>query len=79
MLVVLYADWSVITKYGGFFDLMNINELSRSVPATFICRVGTDRLLTSDTNPSVVTTTFVGAIKSMQMYQWTLLLPCIFW
>ena len=37
-LVVLDADWSVITKYGRFFDLMNINELSRSVPATFSAR-----------------------------------------
>ena len=82
-LVVLDADWSVITKYGRFFDLMNINELSRSVPATFSrplsCREGTYQLLTCDTNPSVVTSTFVSADKSMQLYQWTLLLPCIFW
>ena len=27
-LAVLDADWSVITKYRGVFDLMNINELS---------------------------------------------------
>ena len=60
---VLDADWSVITKYGGVFDLMNINELSLSVPATVGCRlschVGTDQLLTSDVNPSVVTRTFI--------------------
>ena len=61
-LVVLDADWSVITKYGRFFDFMNINELSRSVPATFgrpfSCRAGADQLLTSDINPSVVTRTY---------------------
>ena len=36
-LAVLDADWSVsgLTKYGGVFALMNINELSQSVPATF--------------------------------------------
>ena len=28
MLSVLDADWSVIIKYGGVFDLMNIDELS---------------------------------------------------
>ena len=28
MLSVLDADWSVVTKYGGVFDLMNIDELS---------------------------------------------------
>ena len=27
-LAVLDADWSVTTKYGGFFDIININELS---------------------------------------------------
>ena len=31
-LAVLDADWSVITKYRGVFDLMNINELPLSVP-----------------------------------------------
>ena len=59
-LAVLDADWSVITKYGGVFDLMNINELSLSVPATvgrpLICA---DQLLTSDINPHVVTRTFI--------------------
>ena len=34
MLAVLDADWSVITKYRGIFDFMNISELSSSVPAT---------------------------------------------
>ena len=61
-LAVLDADWSVITKYGGAFDLTNINELSRSVPATFShplsCPAGADQLLTSDINPGVVTRTF---------------------
>ena len=56
-LAVLDADWSVTTKYGGFFDIININELSQSIPATFgrpiSCRVGTDQLLTSDINPSI--------------------------
>ena len=41
-LSVLDADWSVVTKYGGVFDLMNIDELSLSVTATvgrpLICR-----------------------------------------
>ena len=37
MLALLDADWSVITKYRGVFDLMNINELSLSVPATVGC------------------------------------------
>ena len=36
-LSVLDADWSVITKYGGIFDLMNIDELSLSVTATVGC------------------------------------------
>ena len=49
-LAVLDADWSVITRSGGVFDLMNIHELRLSVTATvgrpLICRVGTDRLLT---------------------------------
>ena len=65
MLAVLDVGWSVITKYRGVFDLMNINELSLSVPATvgrpLICRAGADQLLTSDINPSVVTTTFMSA------------------
>ena len=43
---VIDADWSVITKYRGVFDLMNINELSLSVPATvgrpLSCRAGAD-------------------------------------
>ena len=47
-LAVLDADWSVITKYRGVFDLMNINELSLSVPATvgrpLNCRAGSDQL-----------------------------------
>ena len=68
-LAVLDADWSLITKYRGVFDLiiiiMNINELSLSVPATvgrpLICRAGADQLLTSDINPSVVTRTFMSA------------------
>ena len=66
ILAVLGADWSVITKYRGVFDLiiiMNINELSLSVPATvgrpLIC-AGADQLLTSDINPSVVTKTFIS-------------------
>ena len=49
-LPVLDADWSVITKHRGIFDLMNINELSLSVPVTvghaLSCRSGTDQLLT---------------------------------
>ena len=57
-LAVLDADWSVTTKSGGFFGLINNNELSHSVPATFgrplSCRTGTDQLLTSDINPSLV-------------------------
>ena len=64
-LAVLDADWSVITKYRGVFDLMNINELSLSVPATagrlLSCRAGSDQLLTSNLNPSVVTRTFMSA------------------
>ena len=63
-LAVLDVGWSVITKYRGVFDLMNINELSLSVPATvgrpLICRAGADQLLTSDMNPSVVTKTFIS-------------------
>ena len=31
---VLDADWAVITKYRGVFDLMNIKELRLSVTAT---------------------------------------------
>ena len=62
-LAVLAADWSVITKYGGVFDLMHINELHLSVPATvgnpLSCRADAEQLLTSDINPSVVTRTFV--------------------
>ena len=62
---VLDADWSVITKHRGVFDLMNINEFSLSVPATvgrpISCRAGADQLLTSDLNPSVVTRTFMSA------------------
>ena len=65
-LAVIDADWSVITKYRGVFDLMNINELSLSVPATvgrpLICRAGADQLLTSDITPSVVTRTFMFAM-----------------
>ena len=68
-LSVLDADWSVITKYRGVFDLMNIHELSLSVTATvgrlFICRVGTDQLLASDINPSVVTRTFVFGLSML--------------
>jgi len=49
----------------GVFDLMNISELSVSVPAAvgnpLICRAGADRLLTSDINPSLVTRTFMSA------------------
>ena len=62
-LSVLDADWSVITKYRGVFDLMNINELSLSITATvgcpLICHTGADHLLTSNINPSVVTRTFI--------------------
>ena len=65
-LAVIDADWSVITKYRGVFDLMNINELSLPVPAAvghpLSCCTGTDQLLTSDINPSVVTRTFVGSL-----------------
>ena len=61
-LTVLGADWSVITKCTGVFDLININGLSLSVVAIvgcpLICCVGTDQLLTSDINPSVVRRTF---------------------
>ena len=60
-LAVLEADWSVITKYRGVFDLMDINELSLSVIATvgcpLSCCAGADQLLTSDINPSIVTRT----------------------
>ena len=75
MLAVLDTDLSFITKYGGVFDLMNINEFtlvfdlmninefSVSVTTTvgrlLICRVGADQLLTSDITPSVVTRTFI--------------------
>ena len=49
-LAVLDADWSVITRSGGVFDLMNINELSLSVPVTvghtLSCCMGADQLLT---------------------------------
>ena len=62
-LAVLDADWSVITRSGGVFDLMNINELCLSVPATVGCLLsycaGTEQLLTSEINPSVVTRTFI--------------------
>ena len=56
-LSVLDADWSVITKYRGVFDLMNINELKFTnysycwLPAHLLC-AGADQLLTSDINPS---------------------------
>ena len=65
-LSVLDADWSVITKYRGVFDLMNINDLSLSIPVT----VGphSDQLLTSDINPSVVTRTFMSA-SVLQAYR----------
>ena len=33
-LSVLDADWSVVTKYTGVFDLMNIDELRLSATAT---------------------------------------------
>ena len=63
MLSMLDADRSVITNYREVFDLMNIHELSLSVTATvghpLICCMGTDQLLISDINPSVVTRTFV--------------------
>ena len=49
---------SVITKYRGVFDIMNINEFSLSVPATL--GAGADQLLTSDINPSVVARTFIS-------------------
>ena len=65
-LSVLDADWSVVTKYRGVFDLMHIDELSLSVPVTvghpLSCRTGADQLLTSDINPSVVTRTFMFAM-----------------
>ena len=40
-LSVLDADWSVVTKYGGVFDLMNTDELSvtATVGRPLICRV----------------------------------------
>ena len=70
MLAVLDADWSVITKYRGIFDFMNISELSLSVPATvghpLICCTGADQLLTSDINPSVVTRTFASVLLTLQ-------------
>ena len=50
----------------GVFDLMNINELSLSVPATvgrpLSCRAGAE-LLSSHINPSVVTRTFMISNK----------------
>ena len=62
-LAVLDADWSVITRSGGVFDLMNISELCLSVPAAVGCllsyRAGTEQLLTPGINPSVVTRTFI--------------------
>ena len=62
MLSVLDADWSV-TKYGGVFDLMNIDELLISYsycwPPAHLSRTGADQLLTSDINPSVVTRTYI--------------------
>ena len=67
MLSVLAADWSLVAKYGGVFDLMNIDELSLSVTATvghpLSCRAGADQLLTSDINPSVATRTFIPVLK----------------
>ena len=58
-IAVLDAHWSVITKYRGVFDLMNIDQLRSSVPATIgrplSSRAGADQLLTSDINPFVVT------------------------
>ena len=60
--LAVLADWSVITKYRGVFDLMDINELSLSVTSTvgcpLSCCASADQLLTSDINPSVVTRTF---------------------
>ena len=53
----------------GVFDLMNINELSLSVPATvgrpLSCRTGAE-LLTSDRNPSVVTRTFIEVLSAFK-------------
>ena len=70
MLAVLDADWSVITKYRGIFDFMNISELSSSVPATIgrplSCHTGADQLLTSDINPSVVSRTFASVLSTLQ-------------
>ena len=76
MLSVLDADWSVMSKYRGVFDLMNINELSLSVTATvghpLICRAGADQLLTSDINASFVTRTFMSASGGFsQAYKFT--------
>ena len=79
MLSVLGADWSVVTKYRGVFDLMNINELSLSVTATvghpLICRAGADQLLTSDINASFVTRTFMSA-SVPQAYRFLTFKPC---
>ena len=79
-LAVLDVGWSVITKYRGVFDLMNINELSLSVPATvgrpLICRAGADQLLTSDINPSVVTRTFTVNHVDHSPFERSLLYQC---
>ena len=34
-LAVLHADWSVITKFGGVFHLMHINEVYTSVSSSY--------------------------------------------
>ena len=71
---VMMGSRSVVTKYGGVFDLMNINELSLSVTATVGRPLGrradTDRLLTSDITPSGVTRTFMSNVP--------LTLPCLY-
>ena len=53
-LSVLDADWSVITKYRGVFDIMNIDELSSSVKLLLATRSSAMRghRPTSHINPS---------------------------
>ena len=68
MLAVLDADWSVITKYRGIFDFMNISKFisSATIGRPLSCHVGADQLLTSDINPSVVTRTFASVLSTLQ-------------
>ena len=68
----LYADWSVISKFEGVFDLMHINESQWSFSATaghlLSCCVGKEELLTSDTNPSVVARTFLSSLRLLSSF-----------